>query len=674
MSRVFFDVDLGGRTSGRLVFELFYDVVPKTAENFRALCTGEKGSGPVSRRPLHFKKSCFHRIIPGFMAQGGDFTSGDGTGGESIWGPRFPDESFKLKHDRPFLLSMANAGPNTNGSQFFITFAPCPWLDGKHVVFGRVVEGMAFVQQMERVVTGANDKPRAPITITDCGVVRVSSGESDLSDAARIEELARATEARLPPASGPAAATESAPPARGGRGGMATVIADAGLPLHFGKQRAPRPGTKAAQAAAQEEAESRAAAMARLVQLQMAEQHKAAEKAQSAALASAAAVLSTEHDAQGDEETGGGGGSVGDTGNVADAATDRAAPAGESVDPAPPPPVGGPLHDKLFQLRLKMNAGRKDNFEAVVAEHRRAEPQQQQPKRPAGAKRREDDRAPATAGAPPRRQPASSSAIAESEPAEDGGTAEDGGAGSKRRRPPTDGELADADAPPAPLPWIMHETAHSAEARAGVAAEKQARMMGSYGWNLFNDDAMVRRMRGRREASSNVSYPLRPPSPSQFRSYEKKLAALPGSVAGGGSGLPISGPEHIVKAPVAPGDDLLASVGLEFGKSGYVDPVRALGTRDDHLASYLAISWIQHLRAPSLQAGVARMSAQLSADGERRKDFHRRRLVNEEDGVDYINEKNRRCALCITAFIVVCHSEVCFTLHLQVQPQDCTRV
>merc|ERR1712072_528348 len=164
---VFFGIEIDGKPAGRITFELFADVVPKTAENFRALCTGEKGTGK-SGKALHYKGSAFHRIIPQFMCQGGDFTKGNGTGGESIYGEKFADENFKLKHEAPNYLSMANAGPNTNGSQFFITTVKTSWLDGKHVVFGKVTSGDEVVKKME-AVGSQSGKTSKKVVIADCG-------------------------------------------------------------------------------------------------------------------------------------------------------------------------------------------------------------------------------------------------------------------------------------------------------------------------------------------------------------------------------------------------------------------------------------------------------------------------------------------------------------------------
>ncbi len=154
--------------SSRIIMQLYKDITPKTAENFRCLCTGEKGEGKKGK-PLHFKGSTFHRVIRDFMIQGGDFTNGNGTGGESIYGEKFADENFIIKHTRAGLLSMANSGPATNGSQFFITSRETPHLDGKHVVFGHVVEGMEIVRKIEEVKKGDNDKPEVDVVIVECG-------------------------------------------------------------------------------------------------------------------------------------------------------------------------------------------------------------------------------------------------------------------------------------------------------------------------------------------------------------------------------------------------------------------------------------------------------------------------------------------------------------------------
>ena len=170
--KVFFDISIGNSKTKKIIFELFAKECPKTSENFLKLCTGELKNVKINNKEIlmSYKNSIFHRIIPGFMAQGGDFTNFNGTGGISIYGERFNDENFIYKHKEKGLLSMANSGPNTNGSQFFLTFIECPWLDGKHTVFGKTIEGIDLLNDLEKVGTQSG-KTLKEVKIIDCGKI-----------------------------------------------------------------------------------------------------------------------------------------------------------------------------------------------------------------------------------------------------------------------------------------------------------------------------------------------------------------------------------------------------------------------------------------------------------------------------------------------------------------------
>jgi cyclophilin family peptidyl-prolyl cis-trans isomerase len=545
--------------------------------------------------------------MQGFMAQGGDFTRGDGTGGESIYGTAFKDENFFRKHREPGLLSMANAGPNTNGSQFFITFVPTPHLDGKHVVFGRLVEGTALLKLLEKVVTGSGDRPRQSVVISDCGEVR---------DDAYVP-LAPLPREEVRPA-GDATTLEKVM-AGADRGRMADQMRGVGVPLAFGKvarpNRAPNKDSAGAESAMAQHIKAAVTAKAaatkgpRLLgagfldnlagladdedegeegkgehaqQLQQEHKEGAAPRQPASDAASATSAEAGRGHAHTEAEH-----ARGEHEGKAEGAAEFAANADDAGAKA--------VKERLFALRMKMNEGRRDNRKYVVAEHKRAEDPL------ADSKQRWAERQ--TASAVARRKSGVGAAGGEggTDAAEGdaGDSASAGGrvTGGKRPRPAEDGE---AGAAAAELPSYMFEPAVMAAAHAADADEKEARKAASFGWNVFNSEA-------------------------QYRAYEKRLALLPGAAASGGSAggggggagpsRALGRPAHSI-APAAPGDSLLApdaSTALAYGRDDYVDP-----------------------------AGLARMVDELASTDARRGKFHRRRGVNEDAGVDYINEQNRR--------------------------------
>jgi hypothetical protein len=624
------------------------------------------------------------------MAQGGDFTRGDGTGGESIYGVKFADENFKLKHSAPGLLSMANAGPNTNGSQFFLTFAPCPWLDGKHVVFGRVVEGGSVVSQMERINTGKDDRPREPITITDCGVVAPAGEGSGGGEGGGGGGSAYPSDDAPPPALSVAYSVSSYAVSAGGaarpaneltaadlmrgldRRGVPRAMVEAGLPAAFGagggrrKGAVARPGPGEAVAAggagalagssgeaavaggsnaagpasrtAHADSHAVEASLAEVIKAQVAARASAAAAATAAAIAGGAddgatADVATAQQAAAAQSAAAAaaarafGGMRGLSGMVAavrsvapppPSAPSRApAAAAAPVAPAPvaaapraaepvaplsvgggggdaeaaaaaadAPPAGDPAADRLYALKQRMSAARRDNRREVVTEAKRLHD-------PAAEKRQQEDAALA------RKQAAEHAAQrerqAEDEAEGEGADGEGGGGGAptrKRAREP------DADAAPPP-PQYLSESAEVAAAKAAEAADKARRIELSYGRAALSDAA-------------------------QYRAYEKRLALLPGGGAAGGTSAGAG-----------------ASAGLSAARAAQLVP---LGPADEpFLGVGAAVAALGYGRAEAVDpAGLDRMVAELKATDERRLSYSRRRAINEEDGASYINEHNRR--------------------------------
>jgi cyclophilin family peptidyl-prolyl cis-trans isomerase len=465
---VYFDITIGERPLGRIVFELFSDVVPKTAENFRALCTGEKGISPLSRVRLHFKGNKFHRVIPGFMSQGGDFTKGDGTGGESIYGAKFADEpaGLRLKHERPGLLSMANAGKDTNGSQFFVTFVATPWLDGKHVVFGRVVEGMNVVAQMERVPTGASDKPRIPITIADCGEVAGMSSKS------AVDELATRKGDTATTSPGPsvgdvmgstASAISLADLMSGtDRGDLARSMREAGVPTTFGRAKRPRVSEDTSEGAVAELA-LKEHIKAKLV---ASAQQKAPTGAMSGQLSASKAHAGYDLLESRAPETDSKVQSAADALPISEIPEDSAV----SVSDVVTSNLSEDQRQRLFNLKLRMNESRKDNMKEVKSEHSRLNAPQR--KQDAQERQKMFGSIPGVTSKP--------------ESKKDKTEAE---SGKKRKRFDEAGNLIEDDDTADPA--YLHEPAALAEAKAMDTADKEKRKLGSFGWNAFNAEAKV---------------------------------------------------------------------------------------------------------------------------------------------------------------------------------------
>lgn len=563
--RAWLDVQIGDRQPGRLVFELKWDAAPRACANFAALCTGERGYSTTSRLRLHYKGNKIHRLIPGFMLQMGDISpANDGTGGESIYGARFADEAggLKQKHSARGTLAMANSGKDTNGSQVYVTFAATPWLDGRHVVFGRLIEGEATLAAMERVVTGAQDRPRIPVVIVDCGM----TGEYKPMPAAGSAAGAAAGAGPTWTAGG--AASEE-PVARAvedlrGLGGesrrgvrIERVLDGAGLPARFGggassKRRALAAASAADGADGAEDGAGRSAApasegVAAEAELAQFIRQRIGGSSGSGAGGSSgsgpslgwASAVVPEAEAEADDEPADAEAAA--DGGDGEGEGDEAGGAGEG-EAGDTSGLNSDTKDRLFALRMRLNAGRKANHNAVVYEHRKLEAAAQA--RPSaelraanavlkgaeagGAKKKasvmagqkpiasEEALIPADAALPSARTDGTAfGAGAGGGRKRDGGAAAGGaragdkdddedessasGVGAKRRRPASHeegAEGAEGEAEPAPAPMApayMFEPASVAQAKAARRDEKERHRLENYGWNAHatNADAQV---------------------------------------------------------------------------------------------------------------------------------------------------------------------------------------
>lgn len=588
----YFDISIGGKPVGRMIFELFPTVVPKTVENFRGLCTGEYGKSKVSNLLLSYQNSKFHRIIPKFMAQGGDFTRGDGTGGESIYGPRFADENFRLGHDRPGVLSMANAGKDTNGSQFFITFAPAPFLDGKHVVFGRIVEkdeaSMAVLKMMEKVATNASDKPLHDIVITKCGQLDHYNKQQDAADASGV---GKSIDFRYDLAG---------PRHLSGRDAQKEMLAQ-GLVTSFGKQRNRQDkhydivsannlieqevkNVLRAQVSKKQEEIQRATQRLMedpsLLELEEigAEKISVTESSPPATTDAEAPATAVSPLAAAIEEHGDVGKSEGE---------EESESSSNNVAERLPTSI----RERLMSVKMRINSGRRDNHAEVILEHKKIT----------------DPRAEA------RERMARRKAQLQKDPGFFEGEEDQAGVAAQKRPRPAEEDEADFDpmadiaqlmepkTSKTSLPMHLFDSVTQAQAEHEEKIAKLQRIVASHGANAKGDQLL-------------------------HRVYEKRVSKLPSleNVSSTTTAV-FQNKASALVAPAPAGVSLLqAATGGD--ETGAAFPLQ-YGNADDAVDT----------------AGLGRLLATMEKESEMRKKFSRRRKANEEAGGGaYINEYNRK--------------------------------